>query len=750
MDTTESKNNEVEQEKITPQDSTTVENTAKEESTTKEVEVASEPVMEVEIPAEVAVEVAEEAPEIVAEVAEVVAEVTEVVAEVAEETPQIVEEVAEVVVEATEETTEIVEEVTKVVAEATEETTEIVAEVAKEVTETEAIAEESTEVTESTEESTEADVASIDTDAIAKDKDEDGIVNYDDHSMEELAAALTELVTTDNIESIKSAVGNIKSNFIKKIKQIKLEHFEKHIANGGTEDDYKTIRFDYEDIYKAAFDTYKDKRRVYIEQLEKTKIENLKKKEDLLENLRSMINSEENLNTVYKSFQKLQEDWREIGLIPQGEVKNLWNNYHFLVEKFFDKVKINRELMMIGLNKNLEEKILLCERTEELLLDKSINKSFLKLQEYHTKWKEIGPVPNEKNDEIWERFSNVSNMINERRRKHYDEMHEEQKQNLLLKTVLCEKIEAITEHNPDNIDAWAKLTENVNAIFVEWKTVGPTPKAQNEEIWKRFKTTMNNFFNEKKNYFSKIKDEQMNNYQLKLNLVAQAESIKDSQEWKKTTQTLIDLQKKWKTIGPVPRKYSNIVWKKFRAACDSFFNSKDEFFKNINVAEKDNKGLCLELIEKFEKQEFTDDNKASLDLIKQYQREWIAIGRVPIKDKSNLQGKFQKVVEKHLDSLNIDSFEFENAALQTRIEGAENPRDAERMIQKEINFIKGKIEIIVKDVTLWENNISFFGNSKNADLLKADFEKKIAKAKNDIKVFKAKLRQFDKLKRGLN
>lgn len=744
MDTTESKNNEVEQEKITPQDSTSVENTEKETNNTKEVEETSESEKEVETPTEIVLEVAEEAPKTVNEVTEIVAEVTETVAEVAEVVVDITEEVTEneavseeLVTDSAEIALESEVENVKEVKETEVASEEIIADVAEETTNT---------VSEDTSETPEVKIEKIVTEV----SDEDAIVNYDEHSMEELAAALTELVTTDNIESIKSSVGNIKSNFIKKIKQIKLEHFEKHIASGGTEDDYKTIRFDYEDIYKAAFDTYKEKRRIYIEQLEKTKIENLKKKEDLLENLRNMIHSEENLNTVYKSFQKLQEDWREIGLIPQGEVKNLWNNYHFLVEKFFDKVKINRELMMIGLNKNLEEKILLCEKTEELLLDKSINKSFLKLQEYHTKWKEIGPVPNEKNDEIWERFSNVSNMINERRRKHYDEMHEEQKQNLLLKTALCDKIEAITEHNPDSIDAWAKLTDEVNAIFLEWKTVGPTPKTQNEEIWIRFKTSMNNFFNEKKNYFSKIKDEQMNNYQLKLNLVAQAESIKDSQEWKNTTQTLIDLQKKWKTIGPVPRKYSNIVWKKFRSACDYFFNSKDEFFKNINVAEKENKGLCIELIEKFEKQEFTDDNKASLDLIKQYQREWIAIGRVPLRDKSNLHAKFHKVVEKHLDSLNIDSFEFENAALQTRIEGAENPRDAERMIQKEVNFIKGKIETIVKDVTLWENNISFFGNSKNADLLKADFEKKIAKAKNDIKVFKTKLRQFDKLKRGLN
>ena len=578
---------------------------------------------------------------------------------------------------------------------------------------------------------------------------EDTEIDYDTLSMEELAATLTELVSTDKIESIKTAVGSIKSNFIKKIKQIKQDHYDKHISNGGTEDDYKTIKFEYEDVYKSAFSIYKEKRKIYIEQLEKTKVENLKKKNELLENLRKMINSEENLNVVYKEFQKLQDDWREIGLIPQGEVKNLWDNYHFLVDKFFDKVRINKELMMMGLNKNLNEKIILCEKAEELLLDSSINKSFLQLQEYHTKWKEIGPVPNDKNDEIWERFRNASDKINERRQKHYEEMHEEQKHNYLLKTALCEKIENLTDLIPDDLNQWTKITDEVNAIFAEWKTIGPTPKKHNEEIWKRFKTTMNNFFNEKKNFFGKIKDEQMNNYQFKLDLVAQANSIKDSQEWKDTTHTLINLQKKWKTIGTVPRKYSNAVWKDFRAACDHFFNAKDEFFKNINITEKENKALKLELIEKFEKQEFTDDSKASLDIIKQYQRDWIKIGRVPMKDKSNLQSKFQKVVDKHLNSLNIDSFEFENAAFKTRLDSAENPRDAERMIQKEVNFLKSKIETIVKDVTLWETNISFFSNSKNADLLKADFEKKINKAKNDIKTFKTKLRQFDKMKRSL-
>ena len=746
MDTKDLKNDNVEAQNIAPQDSTTATDAAKDETTiTPKVEVienkdANEDNNIPEAKENVSEEVSEEETTIPVSDEQAEESTTE------QQTAAVDEPTVETANEITATEEAVIEEAATEEA-ATEEVVTEEAATEKAVTEETTTEEDVTEGAVTDEVATDSTATEVEKTVTKEDANKE--VDYDNHSMEELASALTELVDTDHIESIKQAVGSIKSNFIKKIKQIKQDHYDKHIGGGGTEDDYKTIKFDYEEVYKSAFNIYKEKRRAYIEQLEKLKVENLKKKNDLLENLRNMINSEENLNTVYKEFQKLQESWREIGLVPQGEVKNLWENYHFLVEKFFDKVKINKELMMMGLNKNLDEKILLCEKTEELLLEKSINKSFLTLQEYHTKWKEIGPVPNEKNEEIWERFKNASDKINERRQKHYEEMHEEQLQNLHLKTALCEKIESMVELVPDDIKLWNKMTDDVNAIFAEWKTLGPTPKKHNDDIWKRFKTSMNDFFNEKKNYYGKIKDEQMNNYQLKLDLVAQANAIKDSQEWKNTTQTLINLQKKWKTIGTVPRKYSNSVWKDFRAACDHFFNSKDEFFKNINASEKENKALKLELIDKFEKQEFTDDNKASLDIIKGYQREWIKIGRVPMKDKSSLQAKFQKTVDKHLNALNIDSFEFENAAFKTRIDSAEDPRDAERMIQKEINYVKGKIETIVKDVTLWETNMSFFSSSKNADLLKADFEKKINKAKNEIKAFKAKLRQYDKMKRSL-
>lgn len=570
-------------------------------------------------------------------------------------------------------------------------------------------------------------------------------VDYTKMSFEELVAKMIDLVATDDISSIKNDIGEIKSQYIKKIKQVKQNHYDKFIANGGLEKEYETIKYDFEQQYQAAYEIYKEKKSVYTQAVEKQKEENYKLKEELLESLRNMINSNENLNKIYHEFKDLQEKWREIGQVPQNQVKTLWENYHFLVEKFFEKVQINKELMMMGLNKNLEEKISLCEKTEDLLLEKSINKSFTQLQEYHERWKEIGPVPHDKNDEIWERFKTATDKVNLRRHEYYETLHEEQKSNLLLKTALCEKAETYNEHQYEKLKDWNKATDEVNALMEEWKTLGPAPKKYNDSIWKRFKSAINEFYNSKKKFIGNIKDEQMTNYHLKLDLIAQVEAIKNSDDWKKSTQEIIGIQRKWKEIGQVPRKYSDKIWKTFRGHCDDFFNAKDEFFKNIGKVEKDNKASKLALIEEVKNYKFGDNQEENLKAIKDLQRRWIEIGRVPIKDKSKLQQEFKTSIDKHLNALNINVFEFENSGLKNKIEGMENKADAERLLRKEINFYKSKIEFLQKDLTLWENNISFFANSKNADLLKADFEKKIAKGKKEVDVMKAKIRQFDKM-----
>ena len=630
---------------------------------------------------------------------------------------------------------------------------------AEEIT-VEANSEEETEKKETSEESVKTTEAEVETTGTDDESDPEKLVaeveepkeeDYSEMDMETLVARLIELINeTEDILSVKDKVATIKVNYIRKIKQYKQDIFDKFIEDGGNEEEYKSIELPFENNYKEAFKTYKEKRSVLLKQMEQEKESNLIKKEELLEKLREMIKSEESLKKTYDEFKKLQEQWREIGMIPQGKVKNLWENYHFLVDQFFDKVKISHELRDLDLRKNLEAKIKLSEKVEELLLEKSINKSFTMLQELHEKWREVGSVPMEKKDEIWERFKTASDKINQRRHDYYEKLHEDQKNNLILKTALCEKMDELVNIERNTAKEWNSATDEINALFAEWKTLGPTPKKHNDEIWARFKTSMNQFFENRKSYFKNISDEQMNNYNLKLDICKQAEAAKESTDWKNTSNELIKLQKQWKEIGSVPRKYSDKIWKRFRSACDYFFDAKSEYFKNIGGIEETNLKLKKELIEKVKSHKFSDKKEDNLKAIKAFQKDWSNIGRVPYNELNKIQKEFRKVIDKCLDDLNIDNFEFQNMNLKSKIDGMKNVGDAKRAILREMNFIKTKIDKIQSDVTLWETNMGFFASSKNADLLKQEFEKKINKAKKEIDTFKAKVRQLDKMKRGLD
>jgi len=575
--------------------------------------------------------------------------------------------------------------------------------------------------------------------------------DFSEMEMDQLVNRLVELINeAEDILLIKDKVAAIKGNYIRRIKAHKQEVYDKFIEDGGDENEYKSVELPFENNYKEAFKIYKEKRTILLKKLETEKESNLIEKENLLEQLRTMIKSEESLKKTYDEFKKLQEQWREIGMIPQGKVKNLWENYHFLVDQFFDKVKISHELRDLDLRKNLEAKIKLSEKVEELLLEKSINKSFTTLQELHDKWREVGSVPMEKKDEIWERFKAATDKINQRRHEYYEKLHEEQQNNLILKTALCEKMDELHSIERASVKEWNAATEQVNTLFAEWKTLGPTPKKNNDEIWDRFKTAMNQFFENRKSYFKNISNEQMNNYNLKLDICKQAEAAKESTDWKNTANELIKLQKHWKEIGSVPRKYSDKIWKRFRAACDHFFDAKSEYFKNIGDVEEANLKLKQELIEKIKTHKFSDKKEDNLKTIKEFQKEWSNIGRVPFKELNRIQKEFRKHIDKCLDDLNIDNFEFQNMNLKSKIDGMKNKGDAKRTILREINFLKTKVDKIKSDVILWETNMGFFANSKNADLLKQEFEKKINRAKKEMDTFKAKIRQMDKMKRSLD
>ena len=581
-------------------------------------------------------------------------------------------------------------------------------------------------------------------------KPEEVIENYEQLTKEQLVELLEATVKEPDVTSIKTKIALIKVAFLKINKIEKDRQLEKYIAEGGVEEDYSPPEDQLEERFKLSFSIYKQNKAKYNQEQEKLKQDNLEKKKQILEELKVLISSEETLKKTYDEFKILQGRWKEIGMVPQGEINNLWQSYHFLVEKFFDKVKINKELRDLDLKKNLESKIKLCEKTEELLLETSILKSFKQLQKYHEEWKEIGPVANDKKDEIWERFKAATDKINERRREHYAKLYEDQKNNYEAKSVLCDKAEKLITIEISSIKEWQGYTEQMNELFKIWKTIGPTPKKQNDEIWQRFKSSMNAFFTNKKEYFVRIKEQQVNNYNLKIDLCVQAEALKNNTDWKKTTREMINLQKEWKNTGPVPRKNSDKIWKRFRAACDEFFNSKSEYYANIQDHEVNNLKLKQELIQKVEDYKFGEDKKENLKVIKEFQREWMDIGHVPIKEKEKLQNEFRLAVDKHLDNLKISSTEISTLNYKTRIEAMKDSQSVKNFIFKERNFISNKISKLREDVNLWENNIGFLTDTINANILKAEFEKKINKAKQNLTNFEAKLKVLVNFNREKN
>lgn len=572
--------------------------------------------------------------------------------------------------------------------------------------------------------------------------------DFDGMSREDLVSRLEELVKEDDVLKIKADVAKIKVAFLKLNKEFKHELYQKLAAEGeeaeGENAENAVVPDDETELrFKSAFGIYKQNKNRFNDEQEKLKQANLEAKNHILEELKALINSEETLKKTYDEFKILQERWKTIGMVPKTEVNNLWQSYHFLVEKFFDKVKINKELKDLDLKKNLEAKIVLCEKAEELVLESSIIKSFKQLQQFHEEWKEIGPVPQDKKDELWERFRSATEKINERRREYYNELQVGLEQNLAAKTILCEKAEQIIATESDSIKAWQDATNQITELLQIWKTLGAAPKKQNNEIWARFKNSLDAFFNAKKEFYNKLKEQQMHNYNLKLDLCVQAEALRNSTDWKNTTRELINMQNEWKKIGPVPRKQSDKIWKRFRAACDDFFAAKSEFFKNVSGQEEENLKLKLDLIEKVKTFEIGDNRNEAVEALKEFQRQWMEIGHVPIKEKEKLQTEFRSLINKHFEKLKMESIHIGASNYRNRVERmAKDAPDAGRVISKERNFVQGKIQQLQDEIKTWENNIGFFANSKTANLLKQEFEKKIEKAKEELQLLEAKLKML--------
>jgi hypothetical protein len=390
-------------------------------------------------------------------------------------------------------------------------------------------------------------------------------------------------------------------------------------------------------------------------------------------------------------------------------------------------------------------KINLCEHTEELLVEPSVLKAFNTLQKYHEQWREIGPVPHDNKDDIWERFKSVTAKINKKYQEFFEGRKTEQKKNLEAKTALCEKVEEINTLEPENYKEWDEKSKELIELQKVWRTIGFAPKKDNNRIYDRFRTACDEFFNKKREFYSKNKELQQNNLQMKIDLCVQAESLKDSTDWKKTTQDLINIQKQWKEIGPVPRKHSDIVWKRFRAACDSFFEQKSEHFSDVDSAQVDNLKLKEDLITEvtnFKSKGNVDDNLKSL---KGFQRRWTEIGHVPFKKKDEIQSQFREAINKLFDELNIDEDKRNLLKFKSKMASFSESNRGQSKMRMERDKYMNKLKQLENDLVLLDNNIGFFAKSKNAESLIADVEKKIELTKQKIETLKEKIRVIDDL-----
>ena len=556
----------------------------------------------------------------------------------------------------------------------------------------------------------------------------------------QLVEMLEELVQNIDVQSIKDKVAAIRLHFNKLNKEDLDNELDQFLQGGGEVESFQHVEDPIEQRFNTAFGIFKANRAKQNEDLEKQKVENLAKKQAILDELKEIIASDDSLKKTYDDFRALQDRWKEIGSVPAAENSNLWNNYHFLVEKFFDKVRIGRELRDLDMKKNLDAKIDLCEKAEELLDEKSITKAFKALQKLHEDWKEIGPVPQEKKDEIWERFKAATDKINQIRREHYSKIEEEQGANLEAKKTLCEKAEQLIAEDYTSVNAWQKKSDELSEIFGVWKTVGPASKKDNEEIWQRFRGVMDAFFAKKKAFFASLKDRQTENLERKTQLCIEAEALMESTEWKNATEQMKKLQEEWKTIGPVPKRHADKIWKRFRAACDTFFTRKNEHFSGRRTEEEANLAAKRALIEEIKTFELGPNRNENMDALKAFQKRWIEIGYVPMKHKDAINKEYRELIDGLFDMMRKNQNEASTNEFREMMEGWKDDPNAGDRVRKESSKLQIRIQKLREEISVLENNIGFFSNSKNSELMRAEYEKKINKAKEDLKVLEEKLK----------
>lgn len=568
-------------------------------------------------------------------------------------------------------------------------------------------------------------------------KETDSITYEPKQTKEEVIKRLKE-INENACEADKAEIDFLKQTYYKIHKSEQEAYRKAYIESGGDMDSFTPKPDILEEELKKVMSEIKEKRNALSIAIEKEKEENLLKKMNILEKMKCLTENNEDPGKNYNEFKQLQQEWNDIKLIPSNKVNEIWKTYQLYNEKFYDMLKLNNEFREYDFKKNLEQKIHLCEAAEKLADEKDVVSAFHQLQKLHQEFREIGPVAKELRETVWARFKAASSIINKRHQKHFDDLKEQEQNNLDQKTVICEIAEAMEYDKFTSFTDWEEKTQEILALQAKWKTIGFAPQKMNLKIFERFRAACDEFFKRKAEFFKTTKENMAANLEKKKQLCEKAESLKDSQDWKETAEILVNLQKEWKTIGAVPKKYSDAVWKRFIGACDYFFEQKakaNSSQRNEEIENLTKKEAIIKKIEDLINDENINDNLN--DKIKELIKEWNNIGFVPFKDKDRIYKEFHNLVNKVFDKTNL-------SAAEKKLNSYKSTINKESNLYKEREKLVRIYERIKGEIKTYENNLGFLNSSsKKGNSLVNEISRKIEKLKNDLSLTLKKIEIID-------
>ena len=572
-------------------------------------------------------------------------------------------------------------------------------------------------------------------------EEKDTKVNYEALSLEDLITEFEKLLNSENMHSVRNSINEVKTNFNTKFSALISEKKEAFLAEGGN-----TIDFEFISPLKKKFNelskSFREKHQSFQKNRTQTLNQNLEIRLQIIEEIKGLINVEGDINSAYKTFKNLQERWRNTGQIPSSENNNTWNNYRHHVEIFYGFLHLNRDLRDLDFKHNLEQKQKIIISTEELANETDLNRAFRELQALHKIWKEeLGPVAKEYKDELWDRFSAATKVINDKRQDYYNQLEEKFEENLKIKNEIIVQIITISEKTINSHKDWQSNIKEIETLREAFFKTGKVPSKENEKTWSSFKDASRTFNKNKNNYYKTLKKDQSENYQKKLELVEIAEQNKDSEDLETTLVLMKNIQNKWKTIGHIPRRDSDKLWKRFRGACNTFFDRYHEQKNNGSEEEiiaLDQKNKLLETVKLFE---LTDDKDKNLEALNVFSSQWKKIGRV-VQSKRFIDGKFFKILDGFYSKLGLDKKAMEDLKYTLKLETLAQDQ---RLFNNEVTFIRKKMDEIKSEINQLENNLQFFSNVKDDNPMVKEVHKNIDKHKAALQTWNAKYSKIKKM-----